>query len=103
MTLHVCILGIDGSGKSTVAAVLAALLAAEGGLVVGSASESFRIVGPDEDYLVSGFYPEGLPVAARLSMRLKHAAKRHVDNSILYPIFKLPQMLIQDRASRKLD
>jgi thymidylate kinase len=102
VTLHVCILGIDGSGKSTVAAALPAVLAAKRGLVVGSASESFRIVGPDEDYLASGFYPEGLPVAARLSMRLKRAAKRHVDNSMLYPIFKLPQMLMQDRAARKL-
>ena len=33
MTLHVCILGIDGSGKSTISAALPAILAAEMGLV----------------------------------------------------------------------
>ena len=102
MTLHVCILGIDGSGKSTVTAALPAVLAAESGVVVGSASETFRVVGPDEDHLAPAFYPDGLPAAARLSMRLKRAAKRLVDNSKLYPLFKLPQMLMQDRAARKL-
>jgi deoxyadenosine/deoxycytidine kinase len=35
-------------------------------------------------------------------MRLKRGAKRLVDNSKLYPLFKLPQMLMQDRAARKL-
>src|SRR5256886_3100374 len=102
MTLHVCILGIDGSGKSTVTAALPAVLAAESEVVVGSASETFCVVGPDEDHLAPAFYPDGLPAAARLSMRLKRAAKRLVDNSKLYPLFKLPQMLMQDRAARKL-
>ncbi len=102
MTLHVCILGIDGSGKSTVAAALPAILAAESRLVVGSASETFRVVSPDEDHLAPAFYPDGLPAAARVSIRLKRAAKRLVDNSKLYPLFKLPQMLMQDRAARKL-
>ncbi len=102
MTVHVCILGIDGSGKSTVTAALPSVLAAEIGSVVGSASEAFRVVSPDEDHLGPAFYPDGSPAAARLSMRLKRTAKRLVDNSALYPFFKLPQMLMQDRAARKL-
>ena len=53
MSLQVCILGIDGSGKSTVVAALPSILAAETGLVVGSAGDSFRIVTPDEDHLAS--------------------------------------------------
>ena len=44
MTLHVCILGIDGSGKSTISAALPAILAAEMGLVAGAAGR--RSVSP---------------------------------------------------------
>ena len=102
MSLHVCVLGIDGSGKSTVATALPAILAAEHGLVVGSASDSFRIVAPDQDHLASGFYPDGLPIAARLSLRLKRIAKSLVDHPKLYAVFKLPQMLSQDSAAEAL-
>ena len=93
MSLHVCVLGIDGSGKSTVVTTLPAVLAAEHGLVVGSASDSFRIAAPDQDHLASGFCPDGLPIAARLSLRLKRLAKRLVDHSKLYAVFKLAHML----------
>ena len=102
MSLHVCVLGIDGSGKSTVVSALPAILAAEHGLVVGSASDSFRIAAPDQDHLASGFYPDGLPVAARLSLRLKRLAKRLVDHPKLYAVFKLAQMLSQDSAAKAL-
>lgn len=98
MTLHVCILGIDGSGKSTVATALPGVLAAEVGFVIGSASETFRVVAPEEDHLALKFYPDGLPLAARLSMQLKRAAKRLVDHPTLYPVFKVAQMLSQDSA-----
>ena len=102
MSLHVCILGIDGSGKSTVVAALPAIMAAETGFVVGSAGDSFRIVAPDQDHLASRFYPDGLPIAARLSLRLKPIAKRLVDQPKLYAVFKLAQMLSQDSAARAL-
>lgn len=102
MTLHVCVLGIDGSGKSTVVAALPSILAAESGLVAGSAGEAFRVVAPDEDLLALKFYPDGLPMAARFSMRFKRAAKRLVDHPALYPAFKLTQMLLQDSAARTL-
>ena len=102
MSLHVCVLGIDGSGKSTVVSALPAILAAEHSLVVGSASDSFRIVGPDQDHLAARFYPDGLPLAARLSLRLKRLAKRLVDRPKLYAFFKLAQMLSQDSAAEAL-
>lgn len=102
MSLHVCVLGIDGSGKSTVVSALPNILAAEHGLVVGSASDCFRIVAPDQDHLASGFYPDGLPIAARLSLRLKRLAKRLVDHPKLYAVFKLAQMLSQDSAAKAL-
>ncbi len=102
MSLHVCVLGIDGSGKSTVVAALPAILAAKHGLVVGSAGDSFRIVAPDEDHLATDFYPDGLPLAARLSLRFRRLAKRFVDHPKLYTVFKLAQMLSQDSAAQAL-
>lgn len=80
MTLHVCILGIDGSGKSTITAALPTALAAEMGLTAGAAGEHFRVVGPDEDHLASKFHPDGLPMSARLSRVFKRMAKRLVDD-----------------------
>jgi dephospho-CoA kinase len=102
MSLQVCVLGIDGSGKSTVAAALPSILAAEMGFVVGSAGESFGVVAPDQDHLASRFYPDGLPVSARLSMRLRRLAKKLVDHPKLYAVFKLAHMLSQDSAAKAL-
>lgn len=102
MTLHVCLLGIDGSGKSTVTACLPRILAAELDLLVGSAGESLCIVGPDEDHLAPRFHPDGLLLAGRLSKRFKRIAKRVVNNRRLYPIFKIAQMIFQDSAAYKL-
>src|SRR5829696_7564204 len=98
MTLQVCILGIDGSGKSTVVAALPGLLAAEGGFVAGSAGDAFCIVAPGEDHLAPRFYPDGLPLAARLSLRLRPLAKRFVNQPAAYAAVKLTQLLSQDSA-----
>jgi thymidylate kinase/SAM-dependent methyltransferase len=102
MTLHVCVLGIDGSGKSTIATALPNILAAELNLRVGSASEVFRIVEADEDHLGPGFHPNGLPITGHLSKWFKRQAKRFVDNRHLYPFFKLSQMLFQDDVACRL-
>ena len=102
MTLRVCVLGIDGSGKSTITAALPSILAAERGLVAGAAGEAFYVVGPEEDHLAPKFHPNGLPVSARLSTYLKRAAKRLVDNRSLYPPFKIAQMVLQDVAAAGL-
>lgn len=102
MTLRVCVLGIDGSGKSTVTAALPGVLAGEMNLTAASAGEAFRVVGPDEDHLAPKFHPDGLPFSGHLSIRLKRAAKRMVDNRRLYPAIKLAQMIFQDGATEKL-
>ena len=102
MTLHICVLGIDGSGKSTISAALPAVLAAETGLVAGAAGEMFRISGPDEDHLAPKFHPDGLPLSAHLSRLFKRTAKRLVDNRKLYPAFKIAQMVTQDVAAASL-
>jgi hypothetical protein len=102
LTLHVCILGIDGSGKSTISAALPTILAAEAGLVAGAAGETFRVSDPDEDHLAPKFHPDGLPVSARLTTRFKKLAKRLVDSRRLYPAFKIAQMVTQDIAAAAL-
>ncbi len=102
MSLHVCVLGIDGSGKSTLVEFLPMILAAEMNILVGSAGESFRIVGPDEDHLAPKFHPDGLPISARLARRFKRRAKQIVGVRALYPAFKLAQMIFQDAAAREL-
>jgi|GEM_PF-1184979 len=102
MTLQVCILGIDGSGKSTITAALPNILSAEMGVLAGSAADQFRIVGPDQDHLAPEFYPDGLPLSAHLAMRSRRIAKRLVDNRSLYPIFKLAQMIFQGSAINRL-
>ncbi len=102
MTFHVTVLGIDGSGKSTLVAALPAVLAAELGVIAGSAGEEFRIAAPDQDLVGPGFHPEGLPLSARLASRLKRRAKALADDPKRYPRYKLAQMLFQDAAARKL-
>src|SRR5215212_5192792 len=102
MTLQVCILGIDGSGKSTISTALPTILAAEVNVVAGAAGERFRVSDPDEDHLAPKFHPDGLPVSARLSTRFQLTAKRLVDRRRLYPAFKIAQMVTQDIAAAAL-
>ena len=93
MTLHVCVLGTDGSGKTSLAASLPMVLAAETGLRAGSAGETFTVFGPDEDHLAPKFHPEGFPLSARLAEWFKRLAKRAVDHRTFYPALKLAHMV----------
>jgi hypothetical protein len=102
MTIHVSILGIDGSGKSTVAAGIASVLASELNVVAGSAGEIYRVCSPEEDHLDTKFHPDGLPATAYLNGWFRRAAKRLVDNRRLYPIFKIAQMIFKDATTRKI-
>jgi hypothetical protein len=102
MTLHISVLGIDGSGKSTLTAVLPVILAAEFGVRAVAAGDRFLVSDAAEDHLAPGFQPEGLPPAARLSTVLKRLTKRVVHSRRLYPMVKLAQMLAQDQAARTL-
>ena len=65
MTTHVCILGIDGSGKSTVVDALPDLMSGLTGVRAATAGESFRVVEPDQTLLAPGFSPSGRPISAR--------------------------------------
>ena len=103
MGLHISVIGIDGSGKSTVAEALPAIIAGEHGLRAASAGTHFSVRDPEEDHLGPGFQPEGLPASAHLSRRFRRIAKRAADGSRAYPAVKLLQMLFQDDAARALE
>ena len=102
MSLHICMLGIDGSGKSTITASLPAALSTELNVVVAGAGDVFRVVNGEEDFLTSKYHSKGIPIAARLSPYFKGKAKKFVDNRKIYPIFKLSQLFFQDVAAQKL-
>ncbi len=101
-TLHVSVIGIDGSGKSTFAASLPMLLAAEYELQAGGAGETYVVNCPEEDHLTTGFSPEGIPFTARISTHLKRWAKRFTNHRRVYPFLKVPQMMAQDAAARRM-
>jgi broad-specificity NMP kinase len=102
MTIHVSVLGIDGSGKSTITAGLPYVLAAELNLRAGSAGQAFRIVEADEDHLAPNFHPDGLPITGHLSKWFKRKAKQVADSRRLYPLFKLPHMMLHDSTAYEL-
>ena len=66
MTLHVAIIGIDGSGKSTVTPALASLAAAELGVTAAAVGEDVWCKTPIEDLCMPGFAPDGQMLSVRL-------------------------------------
>ena len=103
MTLQVAIIGIDGSGKSTLAASLAVVIAAEHGLIAGSAvADEFWFRAPQVDIAGPGFHPHGYAIAARLDRVLRKLSHLVVEHKALYPSAKVFQMLLQDNAAMKL-
>lgn len=102
MTIHIAILGIDGSGKSTVSSALPAYLAARLGIEVAWAGSDFGCLTPSQDLLDANLNPRKLPRSARLATRLRRLAKRLHSNRLMYPLAKLLQMALQDSAARRL-
>src|SRR6266481_447217 len=103
VTLQVAIIGIDGSGKSTLAASLAVVIAAEHGLIAGSAvADEFWFRAPQIDIAGPGFHPHGYAIAARLDRVFRKLSHVVVEHKALYPSAKVFQMLLQDNAAVKL-
>lgn len=102
MTRHIAILGIDGSGKSTVAQGLPAILSAEHGLTVGAAGARFQVVAPEKDLLAGPLAEGGRPWTLRLTGYFRGAAKRVSSIGWLYVVCKLLHMMLQDRTARAL-
>jgi thymidylate kinase len=102
MTLHVVVVGIDGSGKTTVVNALPSLLAAELRVHAGAVADDYSVATPDEHLLAPGFHPDGLPVTARVSQLCRRVSRRTSNRRRIYPAFKLAQLLLQDDAAHRL-
>src|SRR5262249_23174821 len=63
MPLQISFLGIDGSGKTTVASALPMILAAELGLTAASAGEGFRVCAPHHHHPAPRFAAGGPALA----------------------------------------
>jgi len=103
MSLYVSIIGIDGSGKSTVTPALADLVAAELGVTAVAVGDDFRCKTPEEDLFLPGFAPDGEILAARLDRLFRKGAKAAIDYRRLYPPLKLAQLAMQERTARQID
>ncbi len=102
MTTTISLIGIDGSGKSTLTAALPDLIAAELGLTAAAVGDDFRCTAPEEDLLLPGFAPEGEPLAFKLDRQFRRAAKRATAWPRLYPPLKLAQLALQEQAAHQL-
>jgi hypothetical protein len=103
MSLYVSIIGIDGSGKSTVTPALADLVAAELGVTAAAVGDGFRCKTPEEDLFLPDFAPDGEMLAARLNRLLRKGAKAATDHRRLYPPLKLAQLVMQEQTARQID
>ena len=101
MTLHACVVGIDGSGKSSVSAGAARAACAGRGVVTGVAGDAFAVFRPLGDGVVHEVRSD-MPASAAIASWAKAQAKRLVDRRALYPPFKLAQMAFQDSAAWRL-
>jgi len=102
MTKHISILGIDGSGKSTIADALPIILSGELTTTVASAGDVFKIIANDQDICGPDFYPRSLPWQVCIAGWARKIAKRAVNNKKLYPVFKFLHMFFQDSATHRI-
>ena len=102
MTLHVAIIGIDGSGKSTVTPALASLAAAELSVTAAAVGDDVWCKTPAEDLRVPGFAPDGDMLPLRLSRLLRRVAKSAAAHRRLYPPLKLLHLAAQAWTVRQV-
>lgn len=102
MALHVTVLGIDGSGKSTVTAALPPLVAGSLGVRAGTAGDGLCVADPEQDRVGACFAFDGLPLVARLARVLRRLAKALTTLRVLYPIIKVAHLVAQDAAAWRI-
>lgn len=101
MSLYVGIIGIDGSGKSTVTTALADLAAAELGVTTASVGDDVRVKTPQEDLLLPDL-PDGEMISIRLGRWFRARAKMAAHSPRLYPPLKLAHLAAQQRTVANL-
>ncbi len=102
MSLYVSIIGIDGSGKSTVTPALASLVAAELNVPTAAVGDGLWCQTPEEDLFAPGFAPDGDMLPARLARFFRRAAKAATSYRRLYPPLKLAHLAMQEWAARQI-
>jgi hypothetical protein len=102
MTMHISILGIDGSGKSTITDTLPSILAGELYTTVAGTGDVFKIISNDQDICGPDFYPRSLPWQVRVAGWAGKIAGRAVNNKKWYPVFKFLHMFFQDSATCRI-
>jgi thymidylate kinase len=102
MRLYISIIGIDGSGKSTVIPPLTNLITAELGLTTIAVGDDCWGKTPQEDLFRPGFTPDGELFSTRLGRLFRRAAKANTAHRRLYPLLKLAQLALQERTVRGL-
>lgn len=102
MSLIISIIGIDGSGKSTLTPLLAKMITAELGLTTLAIGDEVWGNTPEEDLFRPNFMPEGIVPTVRFA-RFFHKVTRAVNaQRQIYPLLKLGHMLLQTRTARIL-
>ncbi|MFC1975591.1 hypothetical protein ACFLXQ_04260, partial [Chloroflexota bacterium] len=102
MSFYISIIGIDGSGKSTVTPALTNLIAAELGLATIAVGNDCWGKTPQEDLFQPGFTPDGELFSVRLGRLFRRAAKANTARRRLYPRLKLAQLALQERTVKGL-
>ncbi len=102
MSLYISILGIDGSGKSTVTAALAAWLPRELGVTIATIGDDFLGGAPAEDGTVPRVEPIRRTAAASLARMFRRGAKATTEYRRLYPFLKLGHLAFQEGAARQI-
>lgn len=103
MTLYIPIIGIDGSGKSSLAAHLPRIVAAELGIRAVSLTEDLWGHAPEEDLFRPGFVSTSEPLSFKISRHLSTAARRAHADKKRYPHLKILQLAMQERARHRVE
>ena len=101
MSLHVAIIGIDGSGKSTVTPALASLAAAELDVTAAAVGDGLSCKAPREDLYAPGFAPDGEMMFVQIGRLFRWLSKSATAHRRLYPSLKLLHLAAQARIVRQ--
>ncbi|MEM7344999.1 MAG: hypothetical protein AAF485_12215, partial [Chloroflexota bacterium] len=102
MTTHISLIGIDGSGKSTIAQTLTNLIPAELEQTTIAIGDNLWGKTPTEDLFRPNFTPDGQLWSARLGCLFQQLAKSATARRRLYPPLKIIQLVLQEQTAKTL-
>jgi hypothetical protein len=96
----IALVGIDGSGKSTLTRLMPHLLTGQRKQVFGGVGDGACAIAPNTDLALPDFYPRGLPLSLRLSRIAGRWAKTWIAQRRVYAFLKLLQLILQDLGAQ---